>query len=88
MASDLGLTTLLEFDGPILDQGNGYWAEMHAWTVPPTRDIAHGLRYSLTLHEPHGGRILGYDNAHAPRKPKKFRFSGQRLPYARQEKRP
>ena len=81
MASDPGLTMLLELDGAILDQGNGYWVEIHAWTAPPTRDIPHGLRYSLTLHEPHGTRILGFDNAHAPRKRKKFRFAGQRLPY-------
>jgi hypothetical protein len=81
MASDPGLTTLLDLDGAILDQGNGYWVEIRAWTVPATRDIPHGLRYSLTLHEAHGTRILGYDNAHAPRKPKKFRYAGQRLPY-------
>ena len=28
MASDPGLTTLLELDGEILDQGSGYWVEI------------------------------------------------------------
>jgi hypothetical protein len=81
MASDPGLTTLLELDGEILDQGNGYWVEIRAWSVAPTRDIPHGLRYSLTLHDAHGRRIMGFDNAHAPKKPEKFRYAGQRLPY-------
>jgi hypothetical protein len=28
-----------------------------------------------------GTRVLGYDNAHAVRPPKKFKFAGRRLPY-------
>lgn len=36
--------------------------------------VPHGIRYSLTLHEP-------YDNAHAVKSPKKFKFAGQRLAY-------
>lgn len=43
--------------------------------------VPHGIRYALTLHEPYGKRILGYDNAHAVQPPKKFRFAGQRLTY-------
>lgn len=81
MTTDSGLATLLELDGQILDQGDGYWVEIRAWAVVATRDIPHGLRYSLTLHDRHGTRILGFDNAHAPGKPKKFRFAGRRLPY-------
>ena len=81
MARDPGLTTLLDLDGEILDQGSGYWVEIRAWSVAPTRDISHGLRYSLTLHDPHGTRIMGFDNAHAPKKPKKPRYAGQKLPY-------
>ena len=46
-----------------------------------TRDIPHGIRYSLTLHEPYGKRILGYDNAHAVKRPKKFKYAGARLSY-------
>jgi hypothetical protein len=40
-----------------------------------------GIRYSLTLYEPYGKRILGYDNAHAVKPPKKFKYAGTRLPY-------
>lgn len=81
MANDSGLTTLLDLDGEIIDQGDGFWIEIHAWTVEPTKDVPHGIRYSLTLHDPHGKRMMGFDNAHAPKAPKKFRFAGQKLPY-------
>jgi hypothetical protein len=46
-----------------------------------SRHAPHGIRYSLTLHDKYGTRVLGYDNAHAVKPPKKFKFSGQRLPY-------
>jgi len=44
-------------------------------------DAQHGIRYSLSLHDKYGTRVLGYDNAHAVKPPKKFKFAGQRLPY-------
>lgn len=81
MPNDLGLQNLLDLSGSIIDQDNGYWIKIEAWPVPPTPFIPHGIRYSLTLHEPYGRRILGYDNAHAVKLPKKFKFAGQRLPY-------
>ncbi len=43
--------------------------------------VPHGIRYALTLHEPYGRRILGYDNAHTVKQPKKFKYAGQRLAY-------
>lgn len=49
--------------------------------MPPTPDIPHGIRYSLTLHEPYGRRILGYDNAHGVKPPKHFKHSGKRYPF-------
>jgi hypothetical protein len=36
---------------------------------------------SLTLHEPYGKRIMGYDNSHAVKLPKKFKYAGQWLAY-------
>jgi hypothetical protein len=78
---DSGLVNLLDLDGSILDQGDGYWIKIEARAVGPTKEIPHGIRYSLTLHEPYGKRILGYDNAHAVKPPKKFKYAGQRLPY-------
>lgn len=81
MSNDLGLGTLLDLNGYIADQGGGYWVKVDAWQVSPTPEIPHGIRYSLTLHEPYGKRILGYDNSHAVKPPKKFKYAGQRLTY-------
>ena len=81
MATDSGLTTLLDLHGEILDQGNGNWVEIRAWSVDVTKEMPHGLRYSLTLHDQYGTRLMGFDNAHAPRIPKGFRYVGRRLPY-------
>ena len=81
MHEDPGIATLVELHGQIIDQGNGYWIKTEARRVVVTQNIPHGIRYSLTLHEPYGKRILGYDNAHAVKPPKKFKYAGTRLPY-------
>jgi hypothetical protein len=78
---DPGIANLLEMDGYILDQGDGYWVKIDAKQIAETMNIPHGIRYSLTLHEPKGGRILGYDNAHSVKLPHKFKFAGQKFPY-------
>lgn len=74
------LDTLLDLHGEILVQEGGYWIKIEAWTVEPSEGIPHGIRYSLTLHDPNGKRILGYDNAHAVEPPRKG-FAGRRLEY-------
>lgn len=76
-----GVRNLLDLHDSILDQGDGYWIKIEAWAVAPNMDVPHGIRYSLTLHEPYGKRILGYDNAHRVKPHKKFKYAGQRLPY-------
>ena len=81
MRDTSGLQNLLDLSGSVIDQGNGYWVKIEAWSVKPFEFVPHGIRYSLTLHEPYGTRILGYDNAHAVNLPKKFKYAGQRLPY-------
>lgn len=43
--------------------------------------MPHGVRYAMSLHEPYGKRILGYDNAHAVRFPKKFKYAGRILAF-------
>jgi hypothetical protein len=75
-----GLDTLLDLHGEILIQDGGYWIKIEAWAVEPTEAVPHGVRYSLTLHDPSGARVLGYDNAHAPKPPKRG-FMGRRLEY-------
>lgn len=81
-----GIATLLDLHNQIIDQGGGYWIKIEAWTVDSSIDIPHGIRYSLTLHEPYGKRIIGYDNAHAVKPPKKFKYAGRRLPYDHQHR--
>ena len=77
---DVGLRTLLDLSGHVIDQEDGYWINIEAWEVGQSDDIPHGIRYSLTLHAPGGQRILGYDNAHAVRVGR-GRYGGRRLPF-------
>ena len=78
---DHGLETLLLLDGEIYDQGDGYWIKIEAKQMGPDEHVPHGIRYSLTLHDCYGTRLLGYDNAHGVKPPKKKRFAGRRLAY-------
>lgn len=63
---DPSLDTLLELDGQtfFLDDEGKHWVKFEVKTVVPTKHRPHGLRYSLTLHDEHGQRLVGYDNAH------------------------
>jgi hypothetical protein len=79
--SDEAIATLLDLDGSVFEQEGGFWMKIEAWRIDPTDFIPHGIRYSLTLHNRYGVRVMGYDNAHAVKPPGKFRFAGQRLPY-------
>ena len=74
----LGKNVLLDLHEQILDQEDGYWVKIEAWEVDVTASIPHGIRYSLTLHNPRGIRILGYDNAHSA---KTTGFVNRKLPY-------
>ena len=75
-----GIRTLLDLHDQVIDQEDGYWVKIEVWEVATSKDIPHGIRYSLTLHAPNGRRLLGYDNAHAVRA-KGSRFSGRRMPF-------
>jgi hypothetical protein len=55
--------------------------KFEAWQVKANNDIPHGIRYSLTLHDKYGKRIMGYDNSHAVKPPTKYKFAGLRLTY-------
>ena len=70
VSSDPSLDTLLDLDGGILEQEGGFWIKVEAKRVKVSGDTPHGIRYSLTLHDKFGTRVLGYDNAHATRRPK------------------
>ena len=43
---------------------DGRWVKTEARRVPRTEHQPFGVKYSLTLHDRNGERILGYDNAH------------------------
>ncbi|MBF0372781.1 MAG: hypothetical protein HQL39_05110 [Alphaproteobacteria bacterium] len=66
---------------------NGWSVWIRAWAVEPSTARPHGIRYSFSLHDVDGTRILGYDNAHAiPQRVEhdhwhRFRRMGRRVPY-------
>lgn len=78
---DNGIETLLDLDGSVFVQELGYWTKIVARRVDASDDIPHGISYSLTLHDKYGTRVLGYDNAHGVKSPKKFKFASRKLPY-------
>lgn len=71
-SKDHGLQNLLDLDGEIFKMAAGYWTKFEAKRVGFTDRIPHGIRYSLTLHDRHGTRLLGFDNAHAAPKGKSY----------------
>jgi len=81
MQTDQGIETLLDLNGNIIQQENGYWLEIHVWRVVSSNEMPHGIRYALTLHEQSGKRIMGYDNAHATKHSSTRQYAGQILPY-------
>lgn len=62
---DHSLKTLIDLDGFIAEIGHGYWVKIEAKKVEKEKAKPHGIKYSLTLHNSKGERVLGYDNAHS-----------------------
>jgi hypothetical protein len=64
------LDTLLDLDGQVfvLDPQGEYWVKMEVHRVAPSPERPHGLKYSLTLHDAAGRRLVGFDNAHSVRR--------------------
>lgn len=73
------LNTLIDLHEQVIDQEGGYWVKIEAWQVQPNQAVPHGIRYSLTLHSPNGLRIMGYDNAHAPKS--RGKYAGGQFPH-------
>ena len=61
-----GLNYLLELDRATFVFERGFWVRIRTWRVMKSRAMPHGIRYSLSLHDKNGRRLLGFDNAHAP----------------------
>ena len=86
LKEDKTLETLLDLDGEIFPMENGYWTKFEASRLTPIRQIPHGIRYSLTLHDRNNTRILGFDNAHAV-KPKKKKYGARKITWDHKHKR-
>jgi len=77
--SNYDIETLLNLHGEIFPMANGYWTKFEARQVEPTTEqIPHGISYSLTLHDKHNRRMIGFDNAHAV-KPKRKKFGARKV---------
>lgn len=79
MAQSKDIDTLLDLDGVIIEQAGGHWTKFEVRRIPQTtEEIPHGIRYSLTLHNLYGERIMGFDNAHAVKARKKGKHQGRK----------
>src|SRR5579864_1742753 len=68
MAEDHELEVLLSLDGFEFQFAQGYRVKIAAESIESTRARPHGVKYSLSLHDPAGRRIYGLDNAHGTRR--------------------
>jgi hypothetical protein len=78
-ATEHTLEFLLAFDGRRHWYEGGYSLKFEIRRVAPSVERPHGLRYSFTLHDPKGKRLVGFDNAHSPKARSR---SGKRRPVA------
>lgn len=63
--------TLLDLDGQVIVVNDeGYHYRFRVKVVPASPEKPHGLDYSLTLHDPSGERLAGFDNSHPVEKQK------------------
>jgi hypothetical protein len=61
---DHTLEFLLAFHGREHWLQDDYCVRFEIRRVKATPSRPHGLQYSFTLHDPHGKRLVGFDNAH------------------------
>jgi|SRR4029077_10312807 hypothetical protein len=61
------LGVLLSLNGLEFRFAQGYRVKIAAQSVETSSGRPHGIKYSLTLHDPTGQRIYGLDNAHGIR---------------------
>ena len=76
-----GLDYLLDLNGTKVSRDDGYTWRIDAWSVKPTKEVPHGIKYRLTLHNKYGTRVMGYDNAHAVKVQGKRLVAGTKRPY-------
>ncbi len=86
--ADKDVATLLDLHGSMHRPGRRLLAEDRSLASCAQPKHPHAIRYNLTLHESYGRRILGFDNAHAIKPPKKFKYAGRVLPYDHKHRHP
>ncbi|MDB5757145.1 MAG: hypothetical protein JWM30_434 [Burkholderia sp.] len=66
---DASLDNLLLLEGErfVMDADGRFWVRSEVEQSEVTAERPHGLKYSLTLHDEDGERLLGFDNAHPVR---------------------
>lgn len=79
---DAGLDYLLDLNGQILVQEKGCWIKIEARKLSrQLKEWPHGIKYSLTLHDKYGKRLLGFDNAHPVKSKKRGKYQARRIFY-------
>lgn len=68
---DHSLEYLIDLNGEIAEVGGGFWVKFNIRRIKVDKERPYGIKYSLTLHNEKGERVLGYDNAHASYENKK-----------------
>lgn len=68
---DASLDYLLDLDGQIIAVHEWYFVKFGVYRVEPTRERPHRISYSLTPHNIHNQRVMGFDNAHAVDPPRR-----------------
>ncbi|MCX7114372.1 MAG: hypothetical protein NTW08_00430 [Gammaproteobacteria bacterium] len=65
MKDDNTLENLLDLDGikMVIDEKLGLWVKFEV-SITSLSVRSNGIRYSLSLHDQYGRRIIGFDNAH------------------------
>ena len=58
------LEHLLGYDGRRHFLATGHFLKFEVRTVEKSERVPHGIAYALTLHDPNGTRLMGFDNAH------------------------
>ena len=77
--NDNTLQNLLDLDGEkfFIDEKLGVWVKFEAKETSADVRIS-GVKYSLTLHDRTGDRIMGFDNAHEIEYGAKNKVAGKR----------
>lgn len=57
-------TLLLDGEAFAIDKVGKLWVKFDVKWVGISMHRTHGIKYSLTLHDENGERLLGFDNAH------------------------